>query len=116
MTALNAPAAPTGAEPVLAAIERHRQAFDVFMDVWGRTHGGLALYGRSDADEAAAAELRRFRELETAEEDAFSALLSTRPVSIASAIACVRHVADCGLATNEMRAWLAMLVESPLVS
>jgi hypothetical protein len=34
----------------------------------------------------------------------------------AEAIACVKHVADFGLASDEMRAWLAMLVESPLAS
>jgi hypothetical protein len=28
----------------------------------------------------------------------------------------VEHVADCGLATDEMRAWLSMLNESPLVA
>jgi hypothetical protein len=44
------------------------------------------------------------------------ALLSTRPATKASAIACVNHVAECGLATDEMRSWLAMLVESPLVT
>jgi hypothetical protein len=76
----------------------------------------LALYDRAKVDEGAADELRRFRELETAEEAAFSALLSTRPATKAAATACVKHVADCGLASDEMRAWLAMLVESPLVS
>jgi hypothetical protein len=34
----------------------------------------------------------------------------------ASAIACVKHVADGGVATNEVRAWLAMLAESLLVA
>lgn len=57
MNALGTTAAPMGAEPVVAAIERHQQAFDGFMDVWGRTHGGLALYDRAKVDEAAAAEL-----------------------------------------------------------
>ena len=71
----------------------------------------LALYDRGKADDGAAAELRRFHELETEEEAAFSALLAARPATKASAI-----VADCGLASDEMRAWLAMLVESPLVS
>jgi ribosomal protein L7/L12 len=74
------------------------------------------LYDRAKADEGAAAELRRSSELETEEEEAFSALLATRPATKASAIACVKHVADCGLATSEMRAWLAMMVESPLTS
>jgi hypothetical protein len=104
------------ADPVYAAIERHRQAYDAFMDVWGGAHGGLALCDRAKIDETAVAELRRFSELETAEEEAFHALLATRPVTKAGAIACVEHVADCGLATDEMRTWLAMLVESPLVS
>ena len=103
------------ADPVLAAIERHRRAYDAFMDVWGQTNVS-ALYDRAKADEGAAAELRQFRELETEEEASFSALLATRPARKASAIACVKHVAECGLASDEMRAWLAMLVELPLVS
>jgi hypothetical protein len=102
-------------DPARAAIERHRRAYDAFIDVWGQTHV-LALYDRADADEGAAAELRRFRELEIEEEAAFSALLATKPATKAAAIACVKHVADCGLASDEMRAWLAMLVESPLAS
>jgi hypothetical protein len=61
-------------------------------------------------------QFRRFRDVETAEEEAFSALLATRAATKASAIACVKHVADCGLATNEVRSSLAMQVESPLVS
>jgi hypothetical protein len=72
------------ADPVLAAIERHRRAYDAFMQVWGKT-SVLALYDRAKADEDAAAELRRFRELETEEEVAFSALLATRPATKASA-------------------------------
>jgi hypothetical protein len=76
----------------------------------------MALYERAKTDEDAAADLRRFRELETEEEAAFSSLLATRPATKASAIACIKHVADCGLATDEMRTRLAMLVESPLVS
>jgi hypothetical protein len=43
-------------------------------------------------------------------------MLTTRPAPKASAIVCVKHVAECGLASDEMRAWLAMLVESPLAS
>jgi hypothetical protein len=77
---------------------------------------GGSLYDREKADETAAAELHRLRELETGEEEMFSALLATKPATKAGAIACVKHVADCGLATDEMRRWLAMLVESPLVS
>ena len=103
------------ADPVLAAIERHRRAYDAFMEVWGQTNVS-DLYDRANAEEGAAAELRRFRELETEEEAAFSSLLATRPATKASAIACVKHVADCGLASDEMRAWLAMMVESPLAA
>jgi hypothetical protein len=97
------------ADPVYAAMARHRHAYDVFMDV-------SALYDRAKTEETAAAELQRFRELESAERETFHALLATRPTTKAGAIACVEHVADCGLATDEMRTWLAMLVESPLVS
>jgi uncharacterized membrane-anchored protein len=85
------------------------------MKVWGQTNVS-DLYDHANVEEGAADELRRFRELETEEEAAFSSLLATRPATKASAIACVRHVADCGLASDEMRAWLAMLVESPLAS
>jgi hypothetical protein len=41
---------------------------------------------------------------------------AAEPLLKASAIASVKHVADCGLASDEMRAWLAMMVESPLAS
>ena len=103
-------------DPVLAAIERHRRAYDAFMEVWGQTNV-LELYDHAEANEGTAAELQRFRELETEEEAAFSAVLATRPVTKASAIACVKHVADCGPGVGtEMRVWLAMLVESPLAS
>jgi hypothetical protein len=103
------------ADPVLEAIERHRRAYDAFMEVWGQTNVS-GLYDRANAEEGAAAELREYRELETEEEVAFSALLATRPATKASAIAWVKQVADCGLASDEMRAWLAMMVESPLTS
>ena len=103
------------ADPVVAAIERHRRAYDAFMTVWSQTPV-MALYDRAKTDEDAAADLRRFRDLETEEEAAFSSLLATRPATKASAIACIKHVADCGLASDEMRAWLAMMVESPLAS
>ena len=110
-------AAPANlADPVYAAIEAHREAYDVFMDVWDRTRGMMDLYDRAETDKAAAAERRRFSQLEMAEESTFNALLATRPTTKAGAIACVEHVADCGLATEEMRAWLAMLIESPLVT
>ena len=110
------PVAANLADPVYPAIERHRQAYDVFMDVWDQTRGAMDLYDRAKTDKTAAAELRRFSELERAEESAFRALLATRPTTKAGAIACVEHVADCGLATAEMRAWLAMLIELPLVA
>ena len=110
------PVAANLADPVYSAIERHRQAYDIFMDVWDRTRGAMDLYDRAKTDKTAAAELRRFSELERAEESAFHALLATGPTTKAGAIACVEHVADCGLATDEMRAWLAMLIESPLVA
>jgi hypothetical protein len=103
------------ADPHLAAIEVHRQAYDAFMESGGQTPV-LALNDRAKTDERAATEMRRFRELENEEEAAFSALLATRPATKASAIACVKHVANCGLASDEMRAWLAMMVESQLVS
>jgi hypothetical protein len=108
--------APLLIDPVYAAIERHRQAYDVFMDIWDQTHGGRDLYDRAKADSAALVEYRRFTDLEMAEERTFYALLATMPATKAGAIACIAHVADCGLATEEMRAWLAMLIQSPLVS
>jgi hypothetical protein len=80
------------ADHVLAAIERHRRAYDAFMEVWGQTNVS-DLYDRANAEEGAAAELREFRELETEEEAAFSSLLATMPATKASAIACVKHVA-----------------------
>ena len=49
------------------------------------------------------------RELKSAEEEGFHELLATRPTTEARAIACIEHVADCGLATSEMRAWLATI-------
>jgi hypothetical protein len=55
------------ADHVLAAIERHRRAYDAFMEVWGQTNVS-DLYDRANAEEGAADELRRFRELETQEE------------------------------------------------
>ena len=85
------------------------------MEVCGQTNVSV-LYDRANVEEGAAVELREFSGLEIGEEAAFSALLATRPATKASAIACVKHVADCGLASDEMRAWLAMMVESPLAS
>lgn len=75
-----------------------------------------SLYDRAKADPGAAAELRCFLELENEEGAAFSALLAVTPTIKAGAVACVQHVSECGLASNEMRAWLAMLIASPLAS
>lgn len=61
------------------------------------------------------AEKRRYYGIETAEEDTFKALLATKPTPKAGAIACVEHVADVGLITDELGAWLVMLLRSPLV-
>jgi hypothetical protein len=67
----------------------------------------LDLHDRAKADKGAAAELRRFRELENEEEAAFSALLATRPATKASAIAAssTSQIADwrrtkCGLGSR----------------
>jgi hypothetical protein len=58
---LSAPSwAGAGADPVMAAIERHRRAYEAFITVWSQTPV-LALHDRAKADEGAAAELRRFR-------------------------------------------------------
>ena len=40
----------------------------------------------------------------------FRTRLAAKPTTKAGAVACVEHVAECGLATDEMRAWLAMLL------
>ena len=85
------------------------------MEAWGR-NSVSALSEAAKTDEFEASELQHFRMLELAEEAAFSALLATMPTTKAGAVACVEHVAECGLATDEMRAWLAMLVDSPLVA
>jgi hypothetical protein len=45
------------ADPILAAIERHRRAYDAFMEVWGQTNVS-DLYDRANAEEGAAGELR----------------------------------------------------------
>ncbi len=108
-------ASALAADPVLEAIEAHRRVYNAFIDVWAETRVS-DLYDRAKLDERAAAELRRFRELENGEEAAFSTLLATRPATKVGAIACVKHVAECGLASDEMRGWLAMLVQTPLVT
>ena len=81
-----------------------------------RRNSVSALCEAAKTDNSAASELQHFRMLELAEEAAFSALLGTMPATKAGAVACVEHVAECGLATDEMRAWLAMLLDSPLVA
>jgi hypothetical protein len=57
-----------------------------------------------------------FRELETEEEAAFSALLGIRPATAASANRLRQTRRRLRPASDEMRAWLAMMVESPLAS
>jgi hypothetical protein len=101
------PVAAAFADPVYAAMERHRSAYHLLMEEWERTRGGLDL-----EDET---EKRRFYDLETAEEDTFKALLTTKPTTKAGAIACVEQVADIGLVAEELGAWLVMLLGSPLV-
>ena len=96
------------ADPVYAAMERHRRAYDVLMDAWAQTRGGLLTRGRGRQAQL----VRRG----TAEEDSFKAVLATKPTTRAGAIACVRHVADIGLVTEEVSAWLVMLLGSPLVA
>jgi hypothetical protein len=71
-------------DPVVAAIERHRRAYDAFISVWSQTPV-VGLYDRARVDEGAASALRRFRELDIEEEAGFSALHGTRPATKASA-------------------------------
>jgi hypothetical protein len=82
------------ADPVYGAMERHRQAYDVLMDAWEQSRGGLDL---EDATEK-----QRWYDIETTEEDAFKALLATKPTTKAGAIARVEHVADIGLVTEDL--------------
>ncbi len=96
------------ADPVYAAMERHRRAYDVLMDAWAQTRGGLLLEDEADK--------RSWYDVELAEEDTFHAVLATKPTTRAGAIACVEHVADIGLVTEEVSAWLVMLLGSPLVA
>lgn len=106
-------ASGTEADPVHAAIETHRQAHDALMDAWDRTSG---FRWRDGLDEAEKAELRRVSDLEQLEEQTHNALLAIRPGSKAAAVAAVQHIAEYGLATAEMRVWLLILLDSPLVS
>lgn len=95
------------ADPIYSAMTAHRQAYAVFEKLWDLTHGGLYI-----EDEASK---RQWYEVNNAEEATFNALLATKPTTKAGAIACVEHVIDIGLATDEMKDWLAMLLDSPLV-
>lgn len=107
--ALSLPAIAAGfSDPVYAAMHRHRRAYDLLMDEWDRTRGGLDLEDEADK--------RRWYDVGTAEEDTFKAVLATKPTTRAGAIACVRHVADIGLVTEEVSSWLVMLLGSPLVA
>ena len=107
--ALSLPAfAAVLADPVYTAMERHRQAYDTLMDAWAQTRGGLDLEDEADK--------RHWYDVGTAEEDTFKALLTIKPTTRAGAIACVEHVADIGLVTDELGAWLVMLLGSPLVA
>ena len=101
------------ADPVYAAMETHRQAHDALMDAWDRTS---SFRWRAGLDEAEKAELRRVSDLEQLEERTHDALLAIRPGSKAAAVAAVQHIAEYGLATAEMRVWLLILLDSPLVA
>ena len=112
LAGVHAPHCPRGfavlADPVYAAMERHRRAYDTLMDD-GRRHG--AAYCLRTRPISAAGMTSG-----TAEEESFHAVLATKPTTRAGAIACVRHVADIGLVTEEVSAWLTMLLGSPLVA
>jgi hypothetical protein len=107
---------PALADPVYAAMARHRRAYDAMVAVWDTTESIVDLYARRDTDPNAAAQLRLIADAErAADEEAFSALLAVKPTTKAGAIACVQHVADCGLVTDQLGAWLLLMLESPLV-
>jgi hypothetical protein len=113
LSSWGAQASGTGTEPVYAAIEAHQAAYDALMDAWNTTG---SVRWRDDLDEAEKAELRRVRVLEQMEEQTHNALLLIRPNTKAAAVAAVQHIAEYGLATVEIQAWLTMLLESPLVA
>jgi hypothetical protein len=73
-------------------------------------------YGGRDSDDDDRAERQRWCDVQNAEEETFYTLLKTMPTTKAGAIACVRQVADCGIITTELGAWLLLMLESPLVS
>jgi hypothetical protein len=97
-------------DPVYGAMARHWTAYDECMEGWARHNGGR------DIDDDDRAEKQRWCDVQAAEEDTFYALLKTMPTTRAGAIAFVRQVADCGLITTELGAWLLLMLESPLVS
>jgi len=101
------------ADSVYAAMEAHRQAYDAMAEAWDSTR---SFRWRTDPDEAEKAEIRRVSDLERMEEQTHNALLEVRPGTKTAAIAVVRHIAEYGLASVEMQAWLLMLLQSPLVS
>jgi hypothetical protein len=96
-------------DPVYGAMARHRTAHDECMDGWAEHNGGRDI---EDDDRAGK---QRWCDVQNAEEEMFSALLKTMPTTKAGAIACVRQVADCGLITRELGAWLLLMLESPLM-
>jgi hypothetical protein len=71
------------ADPVYAAMEVHRRAYDVFSEWWDLTHGGM--YTEDEARK------REWYEVNNAEEATFNALLATKPTTKAGAIACVEY-------------------------
>ena len=88
------------ADPVYAAIEAHRAAYDALADAWDRTGN---LRWRADPDEAEKTELRRVSDLERMEEQTHNALLLIRPSTKAAGVAVVRHIAEYGLASAEIQ-------------
>jgi hypothetical protein len=111
--ALALPSWACGDDPVYRAIEAHREAYDAMAEAWDAS---ASLRWLTEPDEAEKAELHRVNALEMAEEETHNALLAIMPATKASAIACVQHIAEYGLASTEMQAWLLMLLDSPLVA
>jgi hypothetical protein len=89
---------------------RHRKGYDECMEGWAEHNGGR------DIDDDDQARKQRWYDVQAAEEKTFYTLLKTKPTSKADAIACVKQVADCGIITTELGAWLLLMLESPLVS
>jgi phage-related protein len=97
-------------DPVYGAMVRHRRAYDECMDAWGETNAGR------DIDDDDRVGKQRWCDVQNAEEETFYTLLTITPTTKSGAIACVRQVADCGLITTQLGAWLLLMLESPLVS